>query len=367
MSSGGGSGGGGGGIGASIGGIIGGYVGADAASGDKAKAQGYAEQAMNQLISLGMPPDLSKEIIYQKFQEAGILTPEMEQAIEIAHSKVAGMQEDPTGRNAQLEALGQLKDLSHAGLGAQDRADLSRVRNSVQRDLEAKRQQILQNQQARGMGGSGSELITQLQAAQGDANMASQQGMDIAGQAQQRALQALGQYGAMGSQVRGQDYTASMNKAQAEDELNRFNVQNQIARQQRNVANQNLASAQNLKNKQSLMNANVNQGNQELLRQGDAKHQYWEDQAKRNQILAGGYGGLSDEYGQRAATKAKQKQDEYTAWGGLISKAVKAIATYGGSEMMPSMGGGGNGGNTSSFAGGDSPYDDQEWSKKLKS
>lgn len=337
------SGGGGGGIGASLGGIIGGYVGADAASGDKAKGQGYAENAFQELLNLGLPPDLSKEIIYQKFQEAGILNPQMEQEIELAHSKVAQMQEAPETRNAQMEALQQLKQLSRGGLGAQDRAALNQVRDSTQRDLEAKRQQILQNAQARGMGGSGNELISQLQASQGSANQASMEGDRLAAMAQERALQALGQSANLAGGIRSQDYQQQLAKSSAEDELGRFNVQNQIARQQRNVGVGNLADAQNLANKQRLQDANTQQGNQELLRQGEAKRQNWLDQITRNDIRSNALGGLSNQYSGRAATKAKSKQDEYTAWGGLISNIAKAVTTGGTSLAMPGNAGGGGG------------------------
>lgn len=331
--------GGGGGLGASIGGLVGGLIGQDQASGDRTKGQGYTEQAFQELLGLGLPPDLSKEIILQHFQEAGQLTPEMEQNIEQTYSALVNMQERDTGRNAQLEALTKLKGLSQTGLGAEDRAALNQVRDEVQRNLEGKRQQILQNMQARGMGGSGAELISQLQASQGSANQASAEGDRLAAMAQQRAREALMQSATLGGQVRGQDYTADLNRAQAEDQLNRFNIQNQIAREQRNVSSRNQAQAANLQNRQAIMNSNVAQANQELLRQNQAKRDYWNDLAKRNQIRSGAYSGLGDTYTQRGDAIAKREQDRYTALGGIIEKGAKAIGTMGASEAMPSFGG----------------------------
>lgn len=328
--------GGGGGLGASIGGVIGGLIGQDQASGDRAKGQGYSEQAFQELLGLGLPPDLSKEIILQHFQEAGMLTPEMEQDIEQTYSKVAQMQTDPTGRNAQLQALQKLKGLSQTGLGAEDRAALNQVRDQVQRDLEGKRQQIMQNFQARGQGGSGAELISQLQAAQGSANQASMEGDRLAAMAQQRAREALMQSSNLGSDIRNQDYTESLNRARAEDALNQFNVQNQIAREQRNVASRNSAQMANLQNKQSIMNANVQMNNNELYRQNQAKRDYWNDQMTRAKLRSGAYGGMGDMYQQRGDAIAKREQDRYTALGGIVEKGAKAIATMGGSEMMPS-------------------------------
>lgn len=360
---GGGSGGGGGGLGAQLGGIVGGFVGQDQASGDRTKAQGYAEAAFNELLALGLPPDLSKEVIMQKFQQAGIMSPEMEQAINQTHSKVSEMQEDPATREAQMGALNQLRKLGQSGLGAQDRAGLNQVRDQVQRDLEAKRQQILQNQQARGMSGSGAELIAQLQGAQGGANQASMEGDRLAGMAQQRALQAISQGANLAGGIRGQDYQTAMNRASAEDQMNRFNTENQIARQQRNAGARNLAQAQNLSAKQRTQDMNTTQANNELLRQNEAKRDYWNDVNTRAKIRSGANQNLGGIYQNRGDALAKQNQDRYTAIGGFLEDAVKAVYTMGGSEMM---GGGGQktaGGGDDLTGGSGKSFDPNEWKK----
>lgn len=333
------SGGGGGGIGSAVGGIVGGIIGDHKSSGDRAKGQGYAEQAFNELLSIGVPPDLSKEIIMQKFQEAGIMTPELEQEINLTHSKMAELQEDPETREAQMEALNTFKSLSKTGLGATDRAALNQVRDTVQRDLEGKRQQILQSMQQRGMGGSGAELIAQLQGSQGSANQASMEGDRLAAMAEERALSALGKSADLAGNIRGTDYNVQSDKARSQDELNRFNTQNQIGMQRQNVGAKNAAQAQNLSNKQRVADANVGQANNEKLRQADAERQYWLDQVTRGQVRSGGYAGLGDEYTGRANRIAGKEQKLWTGVGDLTEKVGKAIATMGVSEMMPSGGG----------------------------
>jgi len=331
-------GGGGGGIGSAVGGIVGGIIGDAKASGDRSKSQGYAEQAYNTLIGIGVPPDLSKEIVFQKFQQAGILTPEVEKAIELTHSAQAQLQEAPETREAQMEALQAFKQLGATGLGAQDRAALSQIRDQVQGDLEAKRQQILQSAQARGMGGSGAELISQLQASQSGANLASDQGLQVAAQAQQRALAALGQSANLAGQVRGQDYTSASNRAQAEDEMNRFNVGAQQQAQTRNVAAKNIAQQANLQQKQKIQDLNVDQTNQELLRQREAQRQNWLDQVSRAQSQASGYQGMSNEYGQRADRIAGREQGIWTGIGGIAGTAAGAAfgaPSFGDGSMSP--------------------------------
>jgi hypothetical protein len=335
------SGGGGGGIGSSIGGIVGGIIGGDKASGDRSKGQGYAEQAFNELLGIGLPPDLSKEIIMQKFQEAVIMTQELEQEINLTHSKMADLQESPETRDAQMEALNTFKSLSKTGLGAQDKAALNQVRDQVQRDLEGKRQQILQNMQQRGMGGSGAELITQLQASQGSANQASLEGDRLAAMAQERALGALGKSADLAGNIRGTDYDVMSNKARAADELNRFNVQNQIGTQRQNIGAKNLAQANNLSNKQNIMNKNVAMANEEKDRQNEAQRTYWLDQMNRSKVRSGAYDDAASEYRGRAKRIAGEEQARWTALGSLAEEGTKAAMG------APSTGGNPNAGSLS--------------------
>lgn len=327
------SGGGGGGLGGAIGGIVGGIIGGDKASGDRSKGQGYAEQAFNELLAIGLPPDLSKEIIMQKFQEAGIMTPELEQEIAQQHSKMAELQEDPETRNAQMEALNTFKSLSKTGLGATDKAALNQVRDQVQRDLEGKRQQILQNMQQRGMGGSGAELISQLQASQGSANQASEESDRLAAMAQERALSALGRSADLAGNVRSQDFSNESAKARAQDELSRFNVDNQRSVQARNIGAKNQAQAQNLSNKQRIMDANINQANSEKLRQAQAQRDYWNDQLRRSQGRSSAYEGLGNEYTRRGNAIAGREQ---ALWTGIGDIAEKGAGMAFGVPSMPS-------------------------------
>src|SRR6202007_1155614 len=119
-----------------VGGLLGGIMG----NSSRKQQLAMMQQAYSELQKVGLPPDLSKEIILQKFQSAGVLTPQLEQDINLAHSAVADIKEDSSLRNAQMESLGTLGNLSRGGLSAGDRASYNELRNQVQRDAEAKRQ-----------------------------------------------------------------------------------------------------------------------------------------------------------------------------------------------------------------------------------
>lgn len=311
--------------------ILGGVLGGLFSGGARKKAEEQMRKALEEIEAVGAPPDLSREIILNKFQEAGLYTPELESAIDLGVSKVAQIQEDPALREAQTGALQLLQQRGKGGLNAEDRAAFNQLRSEVQRDSEAKRQQILQNMQARGLGGSGAELIAQLQASQSGDDRMSAEGDRIAATASQNALQAILQGGQLAGSVRGQDFDINQARAAAEDEVNRFNVQNAISRQSRNVGSKNEAQQSNLANKQNVMNMNTQQANQELYRQAEAKRQAWLDQMSRAQALANARTGQAQNYNQQADRTAQQWQSIGSGVGagfGAMANASKSTNPF---------------------------------------
>lgn len=314
-------------IGEALGGIIGGFLGGNAAKSDRSNAKDAMKQAAAIYDQIGLPPDLSKELILKEFERAGLYTPELEQDLNdtFAESEMAKIQEDPELRKAQTEALSMMRNRAKVGLSAEDRAALNQVRNEVQRDAEAKRQQVLQQMQARGMGGSGAALVAQLQAGQDAQNLASQQSDTQMAQAQQRALQALGQSSDMASGMRSQDFNVNQAKASAIDERNRFLQQNSIARQQRNVGALNQAQLANLQEQQRIADANVAQANKEKQRQVDAQSGQYNQKLAWASGKAGQLGNLSDFLGKTAQQKADAQVAMGKGFGGLADAGAQAI------------------------------------------
>lgn len=298
-----------------VGGLIG---GAQAASGRQA-ADDLNAKALQELLNAGLPPDLSKQILIEQYKSAGTLTPEMEKSIDQTSSAVANIKEDPSTRNAQMSALQQFQQLGRTGFGAQDRAALNQVQDETARNAEAKRQQIVQNYQARGQGGSGAEIAAALAGAQSSANQASKQGDDIASQASQRALQALTQGATLGGQVRTQDFNVANTKATAADQMNRFNVQGQRAIQDANTKAANQAQSANLANNQNIANQNTGQNNKELYRQADAKQQYYNSLLNRAGMVSNAYQQRANQFNQQADREAGQWATAGNALGGAFS------------------------------------------------
>lgn len=329
--------------------VVGGIVGAHAAEGDRSKAEQAYNDSVNEIMSIGAPPDLAKEIILQKLQAAGVLNPQMEQAINAGVSQLSQIQPDQTGRSAQLNALQQMQQVGQTGLRPEDMAALNQIRQQVAQDTESKRQQIIQNYQQRGQGGSGAELAAQLQGAQAGSNQASQQGDQVAAQASQRALQALQSSGQMGGQLQNADTSLAAAKAQAADAFKQFDTQNAAARQQRNVSASNQAQLANLNNAQNISNANAQMANAEKQRQLQGAQQTWADQVARAQARSGAQSNLSNYYANLGNNVAANQQALYSGVGQFLGEPAKA---FGGAQT-----GGGRGayGSTTDAGGGSGP------------
>lgn len=194
----------------------------------------------------------------------GVLTPEQAQLYLQEASKMADINVDPSLYAAQKEALGGYQDIiANKGLDATAQAQLGQIAAQEQTQARGAREAILQNAQARGVGGSGIELASQMQAQQASAGQQAQRDMDVAANAQQRALQALQASGQLGGQMQSQQFSQQAQQAQAQDAINAFNAQNRQAVGNLNVQNRNIAQATNLANAQNISNQNVATRNQQ--------------------------------------------------------------------------------------------------------
>jgi hypothetical protein len=309
-------------IGEALGGVIGGFLGGNAAKMDRAHQKDAMKQALQYYKDIGYPPDYAKELVLQEFQRAGVYTPELEQEIAVAESEVGKIKEDTSLRDAQKSALASLQNRAKVGLSAEDRAALNQVRAETQRDAQAKQAQILQQMQSRGMGGSGAELIAQLQAGQGATDRAAAGSDALMAQAQQRALAALGQSADLSSGIRSQDFGVNQARAGALDERNRFLAQNSIERQRTNVGAQNAAQQANLATQQRINDANVAMANAEKQRQAQAQQQVYADKLNWAAGASGQQRALAGYHGATADAKAQAQKDMGAGIGGLAEYAI---------------------------------------------
>jgi hypothetical protein len=299
--------------------VGGGLIGAMEAKKSRQQAMEMARQAAAQYN--GIIPPAIRNLIVQEFQSQGTYTPEIEQAIDIGESEVAGVQEDAGLKSAQLEALNIMRQRSTGGISPEDRAALNQVRAEVQRDAEAKRQQIAMDMQARGLGGSGSELAMQLQAAQESADRASAEGDRIGAMASQNALQALANYSDQANTLQGQGLDLATTKASAADEFNRFNIQGRRDANTRNVSGRNDAQQVNLGEKQRLHETNITNERDEQLRIEAAKQAEFDNKMGLASAKANALSGMANMYSKEGQAKADM-------WSGIGKGVGTAVGEY---------------------------------------
>lgn len=262
--------------------------------------------------------DLSYQI--QQLVEQGVITPEDAQAALSGRSELDNVSTDPKLREAQLAALSGLQDVSNGGLTDSDRASLSQISTDEATKSKGQRDAILQNAQSRGMGGSGLELMAQLQNEQDSASRKSARDTSVAGMAQQRALQALMDQGQLGGQIQAQDFNQQTQKANANDAISKFNAQNQQAANMANTQARNVAQASNLENKQSIANQNAALSTQQNKQKADVAQQVFNNSVAK----AGGSQGATNF---NAQAQGQNSQGAANANNQLIGAGLAAAAT----------------------------------------
>ncbi len=203
-------------------------------------------------------------VLLQQYVDSGEITPEQAKAYLVQNNGVDQMKLDTQGKQAQLDALNQLSEIGNeGGLTATDKSKLNAISNQENTQARGAREAILQNAQARGAGGSGLEMLAQLQNAQDSATRKSTRDLDVAGMAQERALQALQSAGQLGGNINQQQFNQQKSIADTANEIAKFNAANQQQVGLANTAANNNAQAQNVGNKFKTANANVDLRNQQ--------------------------------------------------------------------------------------------------------
>jgi hypothetical protein len=140
-------------------------------------------------------------------------------------SALEGIQDDPAARQAQLEALATLADLiDRGGLSLGDQTALNRIEGTLNQNDVARRKGLANEFAARGQLGAGAQLGMSLDAQQSAAQNANTRAEGIAGQAQDRAMQAILEKGRMSGSMSDRDYARKANAARARDAIEARNA-----------------------------------------------------------------------------------------------------------------------------------------------
>lgn len=293
------------------------------------------QDAINAVQGVKTPDANQMMVTLQNMVQQGQITPEQMQTALVDRNAFDNIVSSPEFAAAQQTALTQLQQIgSEGGLTPLDRAKLQDIRNEQNTTNRGQEQAIMQNARERGIGGSGLEMASRLQAQQSAADRASQQGTDVAALAQQRALDAIQSAGAMGGQMQEAEFNRGAAKATSQNAIDAANAAMMNQGNLYNTQAANAAQAANLGEKQRVSDANVGiQNTQEVSNKALAQQTYQNELAKA-QALAGTYNAWgSAEKGESAQKNAGKNamigtglQTAGTVIGGFYGGPVGAAA-----------------------------------------
>jgi hypothetical protein len=266
----------------------------------------------------------------------------------LGDTEMNGIKLDPKLKGYEMQALADLEQISKDGLSMRDQADLARLEGQVNRQNAGRTGAIQQSMAARGMGGSGLELVAQMQANQDATERQALASLEKAAMAQDGRRNATAQLGSQAGQMSARDFAQQAQRAQAQDAINRFNV-----------ANQNSTNSANWQGRQGLANQNVNQNNsfqQSILdaKQDGAKmrhnigteasNRYEANKAKQGNFMQGAMTGMSAgsnfgpwgaAIGAGAGGLSTQHKEYYE--GGQVPGQAKVPGDHPANDTVPAM------------------------------
>lgn len=300
-----------------LGGLLGNLLGG---SDDQAERDARAA-ALAKIMGVSLPQAQDLMVNLEKQQVAGTYNPELQGTVTEGPSAMKDIVSNPQARAAQMAALSQLQNLGNTGLTAADRMALTQIQNESAGKSNALNKSILANNAARGMAGSGATLAAQLIGSQTAANQGAQNGLNVAAQAQQKALQAMSNAGALGSQIEGQQFGEEAQKAAAADAISRFNSANRQNVIGANTTSKNQGQMANLQNLQSVMNANTGITNQQAELNSQAKQ-------RAAQLALQQAGMAAGQYNTNATSDAQHAQNTAGMWAG-VGQAANGVLSSG--------------------------------------
>ncbi len=296
--------------------------------GAQKRAAEAQERALAQMQGLELPDMEQMKVYIQDLVSQGKITPEEAQTYLQENTELQGISTDPVTRQAQLDALSGLQKISsEGGLTAQDQAKLNQIRTQEDTQARGQREAILQNAQARGVGGSGVELMSQMLNQQQSAQNQSQRDLDVGALAEQRALEALIAGGQLGGQMQETEFGQKAQVANAQDAINRFNAANRQSVANTNVGARNTAQYANLQNAQDIANTNAANRNQAEYYNKNLPQQGFENAYRKAGGTAGAYNNI-------ASQAAAAGQNNQKVLGSLVSAGAVGAAGGGAPQMV---------------------------------
>lgn len=189
--------------------VVGDLIGKALSSGDTAKAQQLAQQAIQRYNI--KPPDIAAMTAH------------------LQSSQLAQAKADPESIAAQRGALASLKRYGEADPNDIElRAGTDAAARAANQQASGQNLALEREMQSRGMGNSGTEYATRALGNQAAAERSAAGGFAAAADSKRNALQSLQAYGGLAGEMRGQSFNEAATTGAAADATARFNEENRV-------------------------------------------------------------------------------------------------------------------------------------------
>lgn len=256
-------------------------------SGDRGASQEQIQAAVDELKAVGIPEAEARQIVLEQYRSQGELSPEMEQAILAPDSVAALADGDADGKAAEMQALAELQRVGEeGGITLSGRANLEDTLGQARRKERGAREANLATVRGRGQLGSGLELAAMNDADQANIEQEHRDALRVAGDAEDRALQAMMQSGELGGKIDARRFGQEFQTGSAADEIAKFNTATRQKVQTANVDRTNDAEAVNLQAKQSIADRNVDTKNKQTVYNSEQYAKAAQDKLDRAKAVA---------------------------------------------------------------------------------
>jgi hypothetical protein len=311
-------------IGAGIGGGIGGLF-----DDSGAEAREMMAKALAEYEAIGIPPDLSGPIILQQLQKGGMLTPQLEGVLKEEMFNASTVSDNADTRKDMTGALAQIRSKTFGGLSPQQMSNMQQLTDKVGAQNQSFIKGGLNTLAQQGKVGGGDFLASILGGGQNSSQLASRTAVDIGAAGANAQDQALRDYLTGIGALRSSDDRRNEYNATARQAADIYKSQNASSRQARNVNTSNNANQMNWNRSNEVNDVNTRMNNAELLRQQQAKRDFWNDKYKLAAGKAGAYTGQAQNEMQMANN---QNQNWNQIFQGLTSAGG---AIYGAQNRAP--------------------------------
>lgn len=285
---------------------------------DAKKQAGYDAQAeleaYREAISKIPLPDL-KKIALEEPAFMGEMAPHIERVKFEQLDLPEEITTDPRFSQAQMSALESMGEISREGMTTTDQLNLEKIRQRADRDASSSQQATMQRMAERGMGGSGAELAQNLLMQQSRAQRGGMEGLELAAQKRQAAMNAIAQKGAMAGDMRTQEFGESESNRKARMIREDFNAKMGMDADRSNQQYYNAALQRDKDTEQTIENMRAGNRNTEQSMENQRRQQLYNNELAKEQAKGGVTGDI-------AGAKTAKGQLEANSWG-AVSDVVK--------------------------------------------